>query len=183
MLSEEKDTDGELPADPREVTALREPGISMTGASLDDMISTLAGPIASAQEQVLVRRTFPGLPNQVRVVRKWLAQMVDGFVGADDVLLACSELAANAIIHSDSGRAGGRFTVRLAIGPGTVKVEVLDQGGPWSRGLKSRAAEGERYEDVSQCGRGLTIVAAITDAWGITGDHEGRTAWCEIRSE
>jgi serine/threonine-protein kinase RsbW len=147
----------------------------MIGARLDLKPMALADTITAAEERILARRTFSGLPGQVSVARRWLAQMIDGFAASDEVLLACSELATNAIMHSDSGRPGGQFTVRLAIRQDIVRVEVLDQGGAWKRTQEA--------EDASQCGRGLTIVAAITDSWGIVGDHQGRTTWCEIRSE
>ena len=160
MLSEEKDSE------------------PMIGTRLDHKPIALADTITEAQERVLARRTFPGQPGQVSVARRWLAQMIRGFAAADEVLLACSELATNAIMHSASGQPGGRFTVRLAISQDIVRIEVLDQGGTWPG---RQGALG--YEDASQCGRGLTIVAAITDAWGISGDSEGRTTWCEIRSE
>jgi len=154
----------------------------MIAARLDRGPIALADTIRTAQERILARRTFPGVPGQVSVARRWLAQMIDGFAAAEDVLLACSELSTNAIMHSDSGLPGGKFTVRLAIRQDIVRVEVLDQGGLWAGGSRMYGLEGERTEDASQCGRGLTIVAAITDAWGISGDHQGRTTWCEIRS-
>lgn len=155
----------------------------MIGARLDLKPIALADTITTAEERILARRTFPGLPGQVSVARRWLAQMIDGFAAVDDVLLACSELATNAIMHSHSGQPGGMFTVRLAIRQDIVRVEVLDQGGAWPGRQEAPGYGDELTEDASQCGRGLTIVAAITDAWGIVGDHEGRTTWCEIRSE
>jgi anti-sigma regulatory factor (Ser/Thr protein kinase) len=165
MLSEEKDSG------------------PMIGARLDRRPIALADTIATAQERILARRTFPGLPDQVSVARRWLAQMIDGFAAVDDVLLACSELATNAITHSGSGNPGGTFTVRLAIRQDIVRVEVLDQGGMRLGRQGAPGYERAHADDASQCGRGLTIVAAITDTWGITGDQEGRTTWCEIRSE
>jgi anti-sigma regulatory factor (Ser/Thr protein kinase) len=155
----------------------------MIGARLDHRPTVFSGTITAAEERILARRTFAGLPDQIRVARRWLAQMIDGFAAVDEVILACSELATNAIMHSDSGEPGGLFTVRLAIRQDIVRVEVLDQGGPRPRRNEEPPYGGDYAEEVSQCGRGLTIIAAITDAWGIVGDHEGRTAWCEIRSE
>lgn len=151
----------------------------MIGARLDHKPTALADTIATAEERILARRTFPGQPGQVSVARRWLAQMIDGFAAIDDVLLACSELATNAIVHSASGQPDGQFTVRLAIRQDIVRVEVLDQGGAWP----GRLGEYDDAKDSGQRGRGLTIVAAITDAWGIVGDHEGRTTWCEIGAE
>lgn len=155
----------------------------MIGTRLDRKPIALADTITTAEERILARRTFPGQPGQVSAARQWLAQMIDGFGAMDEVLLACSELATNAIMHSDSGQPGGRFTVRLAIKQDIVRVEVLDQGGTGPGREKAPGGEGEHAEDSGQRGRGLTIVAAITDAWGISGDYEGRTTWCEIRSE
>lgn len=164
MLSEKKDSE------------------PMIGTRLDHGPTALADTITTAEERILARRTFPGQPGQVSVARRWLAQMIDGFAATDEVLLACSELATNAIMHSASGQPGGQFTVRLAIRQDIVRVEVLDQGCAWP-GKQESLGYGEHAKDASQCGRGLTIVAAITDVWGITGDQEGRTTWCEIRSE
>lgn len=155
----------------------------MIGTRLDRKPTALADTIASAEERILARRTFPGQPGQVSVARRWLAQMIDGFAASDDVLLACSELATNAIMHSASGQPGGQFTVRLAIRQDIVRIEVLDQGGGWAGRKETLGYEDDQAENSGQCGRGLTIVAAITDAWGIAGDREGRTTWCEIRSE
>jgi anti-sigma regulatory factor (Ser/Thr protein kinase) len=46
-------------------------------------------------------------------------------------VLLVSELATNAIAHSESGR-GGSFTVTVIHRAGDVRVEVADQGGTWA---------------------------------------------------
>src|SRR5258708_11665457 len=132
----------------------------MIGARLDRGPIALADTITTAEERILARRTFPGLPSQVSVARRWLAQMIDGFASVDEVLLACSELATNAIMHSDSGQLGGLFTVLLAIRQDIVRVEVLDQRGAWP-GMQGVAGYGdEQAEHATQFCRGLTIAAA-----------------------
>lgn len=117
------------------------------------------------------QRTFAAIPSQVGQARRYLASLADGHNAADDALTCLSELATNAVIHSDSGRPGGIFEVCFIIGPGRIRVEVADQGGPWQR----RYLNGD-----DQGGRGLAIVAALASSWGITGDRLGRTAWCEL---
>jgi anti-sigma regulatory factor (Ser/Thr protein kinase) len=83
---------------------------------------------------------------------------------ADDALLICSELATNAILHSESGKPGGWFAVRAEVGDGDyLWIEIEDQGGRW--------AEGERSD---LCGRGLEIVAMLADYWDVRGDDTGR---------
>src|SRR5260370_13730578 len=103
---------------------------------------------------------------------------VTGFLGgdwldSDAAVLLASELAANAVLHSLSGRPGGKFTVRAAVKPGEyLWVEVEDEGGTWI----TQAADGE-------CGRGLDIVAAIADEWGRDGDPvTGWVVWARLRA-
>ena len=148
----------------------------MTGIDLDHQMA--GGPAVIAPEpRFLARRSFAGRADQIRAARAWMAMLIEGFAGGSNAVLACSELAANAIIHSRSGLPGGTFTVRACIDRETIRIEIIDQGGPWT-GL--RKSTDEDADDAGQSGRGLTIVAAIASSWGIAGDQEGRTAWCEI---
>jgi len=137
------------------------------------MIGTESGqaPLAldTAAPVILGRRTFPGQAIAVGETRRWMAMLIAGRPSADDAVLALSELAANAVRHSDSRLPGGTFTVHATIGADLVRIEVADQGGPWSA-----------RPDDAHCGRGLAIVAALSHSWGIAGDQAGRTAWCEI---
>ena len=118
-------------------------------------------------------RTFAGLPGQVARARRWLKVLLRDFSAADDALLVLTELAANAVLHSNSGLPRGLFTVRVTITPGIVRLEVADQGGPWR-------AHPVRQDGDPNCGRGLTIIAALASSWGLAGGQAGRTAWCEI---
>jgi len=70
--------------------------------------------------------------------------------------------------------------VRACVDHDTVRIEIIDQGGQWT-GLPN--GRDDEADDASQSGRGLTIVAAIASSWGIAGDQEGRTAWCEVKAE
>jgi serine/threonine-protein kinase RsbW len=179
-----KDTDGEVPADPPSIAetapAPLPGGLAMSSVELDQA-PALAGVTIAPEPRYLARRTFAGRPDQIPAARKWLATtvlatVVNDLAVASDVLLACSELAANAIIHSNSGLPGGIFTVRACIDSERIRIEVIDQGGSWT----SSCSHKDDCDD--QSGRGLMIVAAIAGAWGIAGDQEGRTAWCEIRA-
>jgi serine/threonine-protein kinase RsbW len=90
---------------------------------------------------------------------------------ADDAVLCLSELASNAIRHSNSARPGGRFTVRIIPAPGRLRVEVQDQGGPWTPDPDSDG----------HGGRGLLVVDELTAAWGISGDGiRTRVVWFDI---
>jgi anti-sigma regulatory factor (Ser/Thr protein kinase) len=104
--------------------------------------------------------TFPALANQVREARRFLASILEGRPLADDALLCLSELVTNALQHSRSARPGGTVTVRVALRPRQLIVEVGDQGGPWR---SCEHSDGQR-------GRGLHIVGQLADTWHITGD-------------
>lgn len=82
------------------------------------------------------------------------------------MILCASELATNAVRHSRSGLPGGTFTVQVVVFPGiSVRVEVRDEGGPWTPAL----ADPEGHH-------GFDIVGALAVDWAIKGDDGGRTA-------
>jgi anti-sigma regulatory factor (Ser/Thr protein kinase) len=86
------------------------------------------------------------------------------------VVLCLSELAANAVLHSDSGRPGGTFTVRVESFPGAhIRIEVEDGGGPW---LAPAPTPGS--------GRGLDIIRALAAEWGVAISPAGRTVWARF---
>ena len=59
---------------------------------------------------------------------------------ADDAVHLLSELCANAIVHSDSGKTGGTFTVRAQhVVNSYVWGEVEDQGSDWDGDLSGSA--------------------------------------------
>ena len=83
-----------------------------------------------------------------------------------------SELCANAIAHTASGR-GGVFTVEVDCPrAGVARVAVTDDGGP------SVPAAG-RLDLMAEGGRGLAMVAACTTRWGFREAYPGRTVWAE----
>ena len=114
--------------------------------------------------------TYPGTPEHVSRVRADARTLLDGCPAADDVILCVSELAANAVLHSNSRRPGGTFTVRIASCPGDyIRIEVEDDGGPWIARAPDPAS-----------GRGLDIIRVLTTEWGITGTPAGRSVWACI---
>ncbi len=92
-----------------------------------------------------------------------------GEAWTDDVLLCVSELATNAVLH---GVPPGRgYRVRLWLGEqGQLRVEVHDSGD---------GEPGEREPD-GESGRGLLIVKALADLWGVGEGEPGKVVWCEF---
>ncbi len=83
-----------------------------------------------------------------------------------------SELCANAIAHTASGR-GGVFTVEVDCSrDGVARVAVTDDGGP------SVPVPGS-LDLMAEGGRGLALVAACASRWGFSDAYPGRTVWAE----
>jgi len=116
-------------------------------------------------------RIFPARPDQIRHARQCLAEMLDGYPVADDAVLCLSELASNSVIHSDSRKPGGTFTVRAVVLHGDhVRIEVHDRGGPWE---ERPHTDGRTH--------GLAIVRDLATDSGIDGDAlTGRIAWARF---
>ncbi|MGW3953677.1 ATP-binding protein [Streptomyces sp. NPDC004752] len=93
-------------------------------------------------------------------LRTWGLERFD-----DSVRLLLSELVTNAISHGS----GSRIGVRLSHTPGQVRIEV--RSGP-VRTLTARTP-GLLDED----GRGLLLIDALADAWGVDDDH---WVWCTV---
>jgi anti-sigma regulatory factor (Ser/Thr protein kinase) len=129
--------------------------------------------VVSAPDRRTLTRSYPGQRKHIRLVRATLALLLEDCPLAGDAVLIASELAANAVVHSNSAAPGGRFTVRAVVCPGQyVRIEVDDQGGQWT--------PRDRDEDRPH---GLDLIDALagTGNWGIHGDAEyGRTAWARL---
>jgi serine/threonine-protein kinase RsbW len=124
-----------------------------------------AGPLCSSIN-------LPATADRVAEARRFVAGFVDDPTLVGDAVLCVSELAANAVIHSNSRLAGGRFTVAAERDDGGgFRIKVLDEGGQWIE----RAKPG--HEQL-----GLMIVSRLASAWGINGDAAHRRAvWFELR--
>ena len=82
-----------------------------------------------------------------------------------------AELAANAALH---GRVPGRdFRLTLSTSGGTLRIEVTDARSD-RLPLRATASGGES-------GRGLLLVEALADRWGVVqGPEPCKTVWAEL---
>src|SRR3954466_841038 len=74
-------------------------------------------------------QSFNGRPECVAEVREYTRTVVGDCAGADLVELVASELAGNAIRHSDSGEPGGQFVLHIAALSNRWQIRVDDAGG------------------------------------------------------
>ncbi len=115
-------------------------------------------------------RRFPATAASVGQARRFLlGRLPEGRADdADAVVLMLSELATNAVRH-----AATEFEVTVHVVGETrqVVVEVTDAAG-------GRPTPLEPAVD-APCGRGLSIVKTLADAWGIDmrRDRPGKTVW------
>jgi anti-sigma regulatory factor (Ser/Thr protein kinase) len=111
--------------------------------------------------------TLPGEPASVPIARRLVRETLASCPRAGDLMLAVTELSANAISHSASGQ-GGSFTLWLRTEPGWARIEVTDEGPAVGQATVSN-------------GWGLAIVASFTDRSGAVSRTDGcRTAWSEV---
>jgi anti-sigma regulatory factor (Ser/Thr protein kinase) len=119
---------------------------------------------------VTERADFPNATVSVAAARRFVA----GALAAEPsgvrerAELIVSELATNAVRHARSG-----FSVGVEESAGAVRVEVTDAGVGEPR---TRAPE-----PLEPSGRGLVIVGAMADDWGVTERRVGKTVWFSLR--
>lgn len=121
-------------------------------------------------------RSFAGRTDEAPSARRFVAFLLDGHPCADDAAHVAAELVSNAIRHTRSSRAGGRFGVEVRRWPcGDVAVAVTDEGA---------ASEPEPKDpgETEESGRGLRTVEALASRWHWTGGDGGRTVTATFKA-
>ena len=151
-------------------------GVATPGS---DVGSCLADPSLATTSRV--RRQDLTLPPQVESVpaarhflklqlREWGLQ-----AASDTVEIAASELLTNAVVHARTS-----FDVTIILDD-NLTVSVRDTGGCFPRELRTGTEELELPPWDREGGRGLALVAAITDGWGLTANDSSTTVWFHVR--
>jgi anti-sigma regulatory factor (Ser/Thr protein kinase) len=113
-------------------------------------------------------RAFAPEAAAIAAVRRFVAE-VAAPCGCDVgmAVLIASELATNAVLHARSA-----FTVQVWPDGDGITIEVRDD----NPRLPAPGSAGPR--DLS--GRGLQLVAALAQSWGIHPDHDGKSVWAHF---
>lgn len=123
-----------------------------------------------ASELVTTTVTLAADPRSVGFARRTLLDVMSR-AGADDhvddAVLALSEIVTNAFVH-----AGTDATLLVWSTAAGTRVEVEDGGGH----LPVR----RQYADTAATGRGLQLVAELTDRWGSQLRGSGKVVWFEL---
>jgi Histidine kinase-like ATPase domain len=116
---------------------------------------------------VLAEISFPGRAASVPAARRFVLGALPGCPRADDLALAVTELASNAVTWSAAGE-DGMFTVRVRAAPRWARVEITDPGPA-------------RRPSAQSNGWGLRIVREVADRAGTArGPGPTRTGWAEV---
>lgn len=116
-----------------------------------------------------LEREFPPEPLSAPAARKFVL----GLGWSDDsdmnsrLATVVSEIVTNAILHARTP-----FVVSVSSEPAAIRVEVTD-------GSSSFPARRD-YDPTQPAGRGLTIVDAMADRWGVAALPTGKTVWFEM---
>ncbi len=113
-------------------------------------------------------RSFECRPQAVTAARRFVREALSG-EGAeliDAAELMTSELTSNCVRH-----AGTAFevSVRTRAAGDEIRIEVRDSGGGQPRPLSPGPDE--------PSGRGLMIVEALSESWGVEPGGDGKTVW------
>lgn len=119
--------------------------------------------------------TLPATPHGARAARQLAsAQLAYWALTFPDAAQVVAELAANAVTH---GRIPGRrFRLRLTAVGATLRIEVSD-----TRAECGPRLAAELPATDAESGRGLVLVAALADRWGVSaGPVPLKTVWAEM---
>ncbi|MEW2510843.1 ATP-binding protein [Streptomyces sp. NPDC046870] len=119
----------------------------------------------------------PGFPEEVSRARRWTRDILRGSPLAEDAELIVSELSANAILHTASGREYGSFHLAVAVSAQVVAVSVTDDGGT------ATAPKVEHQDQDAEHGRGLDMVSAIAHRVVVHESDQGHTVTAELYAD
>ncbi|MFE9880084.1 ATP-binding protein [Streptomyces sp. NPDC005784] len=118
--------------------------------------------------------TCPGFPEEVSRARRWTRDILRGSPLAEDAELIVSELSANAILHTASGKESGSFHLALAVSSQVIALSVTDGGGTGS------APAVEHQDQEAEHGRGLGMVSVIAHRVVVRDSDGGHTVTAEL---
>lgn len=116
---------------------------------------------------------LPGMDRAVGHARRWLRDVLGEHPVLDDASLCMSELVANALRYTDSGR-NGQIRVEVSHSDQIVRIDVVDDGGA------STVPRVKQPDETDICGRGLRIVSYMSTEWGVGRRGKGHVVWFEM---
>jgi len=136
-------------------------------------------PARAARVRRYARPIRPDMRSVPRL-RAWARRKLRDHPRVDDVALVVSELVTNALVHGAPPRRGRKMRVCIFCCGPEVEIAVTNPVLPWTQ-PSPRPFPGEdiRQGD-GETGRGLGIVEAASDAWGIRRSPDTVTVWARF---
>lgn len=115
---------------------------------------------------------LPGVEDSPARARRFLQVVLDGYPNPliERAQLLLSELVTNAVVHGEPP-----VVVTVEIGPSALRIEVVDHG--------SNAPELQEASISDSHGRGLQLVAGLSEQWGIECRTGGKAVWFRLTTE
>ena len=119
------------------------------------------------------RIALPRTPTSVGTARRFIAARTAAWSfpepAAGHLVLIGSELVTNAVLHART-----ELTLTLELRDDRVRISVKD---------RSKApATLRHYRPDALTGRGLGVVAALSDRWGVSTAPDGKVVWAELQA-
>jgi anti-sigma regulatory factor (Ser/Thr protein kinase) len=153
------------------------PGSDLPEAALIAFVTSATGPRPW-------HRAFPGEAAQAASARRFIRRVLGACPAAADAEALTSELFANSVRHSRSGRGGViHVLVSQHLCPGVVRVAVIDAGAVTGPVMTVSAGPSADTATLDTGGRGLAIVAAVASRSGHHGDERSRVVWFDLRCD
>ena len=92
----------------------------------------------------------------------------------DIAVLLTSEIVTNAVLHAGPHDSLTATVLNLSQSDGVTRVEVVDANVPLP-------VVGDRNLD-RKSGRGLLLLDALADSWGVTAGGDGKLVWFEVNA-
>ncbi len=125
---------------------------------------------SSSQPRTVVTYLRP-VPESTPLARGVVRQLLDGELrpdALDTAELCVSELVTNAILHASTD-----VELRVTLASQRIRLAVSDES--------DELPTLERHTATASTGRGLAMVIAVADSWGVERhDQHGKTVWCEL---
>jgi anti-sigma regulatory factor (Ser/Thr protein kinase) len=117
------------------------------------------------------RIALPRSPASVGTARRFIAARTAAWsfpepVGSQLVLIG-SELVTNAVLHARTG-----LTLTLELRDDRIRISVKDRS--------TSPPTLRHYQADALTGRGLGVVAALSDRWGMSTAADGKVVWAEV---
>jgi anti-sigma regulatory factor (Ser/Thr protein kinase) len=120
-----------------------------------------------------IRCSLRGRPEATAEARRALVGLALPEATRDQLALLVTELVSNSVLHAGITRQDP-IDVELTNGTDNVRLAVHDGG----HGFAPPAPDAA--DPLEPGGRGLVIVAALSESWGVDCDPDGCTVWCQV---